>query len=86
MKTLITAVAFAALVAAPAVAKTANRYVAMDAYAANARSMQDSSGYLNRSGYNEDGYRGGYNEDGYYVGHDPDPNIQLDLRRDDYRE
>jgi opacity protein-like surface antigen len=81
MKSLVAAVALAAVVATPALAQTASR---------RAPAQQDQAQY-NESYGRTDGQRhsavpsNDVYVNGHYVGSDPDPNVRLDMRRDNHQ-
>ena len=70
MKTLITAVALAAVLASPALAQSASRR------------WQPQSQYDQPIGSEPRSTNGNEVYDRQYLGADPDPNVRLDLRRD----
>ena len=73
MKTFITAVAFAAVVASPAFAQSASH---------RGPSQQYQSQFDQPIGSQPQSAHGNAVYDRQYLGADPDPNVRLDLRRD----
>ena len=81
MKSLVAAVALAAVVATPALAQTASRR----------GQVQPGEAQYNESYGRTDGQRhsavpnNAVYENGHYVGSDPDPNVRLEMRRDNHQ-
>jgi Ni/Co efflux regulator RcnB len=78
MKSLVAAVALAAVVATPALAQTASRRA--PAQPQYNESYGRTDGQRHSAVPNNDVY-----ESGHYVGSDPDPNVRLEMQRDNHQ-
>ena len=80
MKSLIAAVALAAVVATPALAQTASRRAVQPGQAQYNESYGRTDGQRHSAVPSNDVY-----ENGHYVGSDPDPTVRLEMQRDNHQ-